>query len=191
MDDPLAQFEDWYAQAQAAAVPQPEAMALATADARGRPSVRMVLLKGWTGRGIEFFTNRGSRKGLELAANPQAAISLYWQPQGRAVRAAGRVTLMTARDSEAYWRSRPLASQSSAWASEQSRPLPSRAALEAKQRDLAAGAASGQLPLPPFWGGYRLRPAWVEFWEHRDDRLHRRLLYSRSGREWRVQELQP
>ena len=191
MDDPLALFETWFAQARSVGVPQAEAMALATADAGGRPAVRMVLLKGWGPRGFEFFSNRQSRKGLELAANPFAALTLYWQPQGRAVRAAGRVTMLSRRESLLYWNSRPLASQASAWVSNQSRRLDSREQLERRQAELIAGADTGRLPLPPFWGGYRLRPDWVEFWEHRDDRLHDRLLYTRRRTGWRREELQP
>ena len=191
MEDPLARFETWFAEARAREIPQAEAMALATADARGRPSVRMLLLKGWGPRGFEFFTNRQSRKGSELAGNPFAALTLFWQPQGRAVRAAGRVTIMSRADSMLYWSSRPLASQASAWASAQSSRLDSRAELERRQADLIARADGGALPLPPFWGGYRVRPDWVEFWEHRDDRLHERLLYTRRRGGWRKEELQP
>jgi len=191
VDNPIVQFETWFAAARSAGVPQPEAMALATADQRGRPSVRMVLLKGWGPGGFEFYTNRLSRKGTELAANPYAALTLYWQPQGRSVRAAGSVRPISARGSLAYWNSRPLASQASAWASAQSTPLESREELEARQTELSASAVEGRLPLPPFWGGYRLRPDWIEFWEHRDDRLHRRVLYSRRNGTWTRGELQP
>ncbi len=191
MENPLDQFEAWFASARAESVPQAEAMALATADARGRPSVRMVLLKGWGPRGFEFFTNRQSRKGKELKVNPFAALTLYWQPQGRSVRAAGRVTIMSRLDSLAYWRSRPLASQASAWASAQSSRLDSREHLVRRQAELVAGAGGGALPLSPLWGGYRLRPSWVEFWEHQDDRLHNRLLYTRRRGGWSIEELQP
>ena len=192
MSDPVQQFEEWFAEARAAGVPQAEAMALATADAQGRPSVRMVLLRGWGDRGFEFYTNRQSRKGSELAVNPHAALTLYWQPLGRAVRAAGPVRAMSAADSVGYWNARPPASQASATVSEQSRPLVgSRQDLEERQERLLAESGGASLPLPDFWGGYRLLPDYVEFWEHREDRLHHRVLHTRTATGWRSEELQP
>jgi pyridoxamine 5'-phosphate oxidase len=182
---------EWYQAAEAAGQPLPEAMALATATPDGRPSVRMVLLKGWDRRGFVFFSNRESRKGSELAANPQAALTVYWDVLGRSVRAAGRVSRTSRRESLAYWVTRPRESQAAAWASAQSRPVASREELEARQRAILERFADRPLQLPPFWGGYRLRPDWVEFWEHRPDRLHHRLLLTRRRGGWRDEILQP
>ena len=189
--DPFEKLDRWYREAEAAGQPQPEAMALATASPDGVPSVRMVLLKGWDARGFTFFSNRESRKGAELAANPQAALTLYWGVLGRSVRAGGRVTLASRRDSLAYWVTRPRESQAAAWASEQSWPIESREELESRYAAILARFAGGPLPLPPFWGGFRLRPDWVEFWEHRANRLHDRLLLTRRRGGWREEILQP
>ena len=141
--------------------------------------------------GFVFFTNRESRKGSELAANPQAALTVYWGVLGRSVRAAGRVSRTSRRESLAYWVTRPRESQAAAWASAQSRPVASREELEERQRAILERFAERPLPLPPFWGGYRLRPDWVEFWEHRPDRLHDRLLLTRRRGGWREEILQP
>jgi pyridoxamine 5'-phosphate oxidase len=189
--DPFERLTEWYRVAVEAGQAQPEAMALATADAAGRPSVRMVLLKGWSPRGFVFFTNRESRKGLELAANPRAALTLYWGVLGRSVRAAGRVSRASRAESLAYWVTRPRESQAAAWASAQSRAIGSRDDLEARYRAILDRFADRPLPLPPFWGGYRLRPDWVEFWEHRPNRLHERLLLTRRRGGWREEILQP
>jgi pyridoxamine 5'-phosphate oxidase len=189
--DPFQTVTDWYRAAEAAGQPQPEAMSLATATPDGRPSVRMVLLKSWDARGFVFFTNRESRKGSELAANPRAALTVYWGVLGRSVRAAGRVSRASRRESLAYWVTRPRESQAAAWASAQSRPIASRAELEARQRAILQRFGGRPIPLPPFWGGYRLRPDWVEFWEHRPDRLHDRLLLTRRRGGWREEILQP
>ena len=189
--DPFGRLDQWYREAEAAGQPQPEAMALATASPDGMPSVRMVLLKGWDARGLTFFTNRESRKGAELAANPRAALTLHWGILGRSVRAAGRVTRASGRESLAYWETRPRESQAAAWASEQSRVIGSREELESRYAAILARFAGGPLPLPPFWGGFRLRPDWVEFWEHRPDRLHHRLLLTRRRGGWREEILQP
>lgn len=189
--EPFERMAEWHRQAVAAGQPLPEAMALATATPDGRPSVRMVLLKGWDARGLTFYSNRQSRKGTELAANPQAAISIYWSVPGRAVRAAGRVSRVSRAESAEYWGTRPRDSQAAAWASAQSRPVSSREELELGQAEVLARFEGRPIPLPPFWGGYRLRPDWVEFWEHRPDRLHDRLLLTRSGSRWLEQRLAP
>ena len=188
--DPLRQFERWFAAAGEAGVEVPEALALATATADGRPSVRMVLLKQADERGFAFHTNYESRKGAELAANPQAALLFHWRPQGRQVRVEGRVERVSAAESEAYFRTRPHGSRLAAWASPQSRPLADRAELERLYAD--ALARHGDDPrLPPHWGGFRLVPDAYEFWEHGDDRLHDRVRYERSDDGWARIRLAP
>ena len=189
--DPFLRMSEWYAEAEEAGQPQPEAMALATATATGEPSVRMVLLKGWDVRGFVFFTNRESRKGMELAANPRAALTLHWSALGRQVRAAGSIARVSRPESVAYWITRPRESQAAAWASAQSRVIGSREELETRYRAILERFSERPLPLPHFWGGYRLRPDWVEFWEHRPNRLHERLLLTRRRGGWRSEILQP
>lgn len=189
--DPYERMSEWYADAERGGQVQPEAIALATATPDSRPSVRMVLLKSWDERGFVFFTNRQSRKGAELASNPWAALTIYWNVLGRQVRAAGRVWRTSRAESIAYWVTRPRESQAAAWASAQSRPIGSRAELEAGYRGVLERYGERPLPLPPFWGGYRLRPDWVEFWEHRPNRLHERLLMTRRRGAWREEILQP
>jgi pyridoxamine 5'-phosphate oxidase len=195
-DDPFVQFAAWYDDAVAQGVLQPDAMVVATATPDGLPSARAVLLRGVDERGFCFFTNFDSRKGIELAVNPSAAIVFHWPEALRQVRVTGRVERVSDEEAGLYWRSRPPASQISAWASAQSTPIASRAALEA-QRDevLAQFADTGDdVPLPPFWGGYRVLPEEIEFWQHRDDRLHDRIVYAREGdgdTGWRRQRLQP
>jgi pyridoxamine 5'-phosphate oxidase len=189
--DPMRQVAAWYSEAQAAGVAQPDAITLATASPDGRPAARMVLLKGLDNHGAAFFTNRESRKGLELAANPRAALVLHWPELGRQVRVEGSVEELTRAEVETYWLTRPRASQIAAWASEQSRPIASRAALDARFAELEARYGEADVPLPPFWSGYRVVPESVELWEHRDDRLHDRVRYERRGSGWRHQRLQP
>jgi pyridoxamine 5'-phosphate oxidase len=189
--DPIRQVVAWLGEAQAAGVKFPETMALATASADGRPSVRMVLLKGADRRGFAFYTNRDSRKGRELAENARAALVLYWQELGRQVRVEGAVEQIGFDESAAYWATRPRASRLSAWASPQSEPVASRAELEAAVAEVAADFPGDELPLPPHWGGYRLLPETIELWEHRDDRLHDRVLYTRVGDGWRLERLAP
>jgi pyridoxamine 5'-phosphate oxidase len=188
--DPLLQFQRWFAAARAAAVPTPEAMALATSSSGGRPSARMVLLKEADERGFCFFTNYESRKGRELADNPRAALLFHWQPLGRQVRIEGGVERLSAGESEAYFRTRPLASRLAAWASPQSRPLADRVALERLYAE-AESRHGDDPPLPPHWGGFRLLPDAYEFWEHGDDRLHDRLRYERDATGWSPARLAP
>lgn len=184
--DPLRQFEACFAEAQRAGVRVPEAMAVATATAEGAPSVRMVLLKEVDERGFVFFTNYESRKGLELEANPRAALLFHWEPLGRQVRVEGPVERVSAADSDAYFASRPVRSRLGAIASRQSRPLADRAELERAVEALPENA-----PRPEWWGGYRLRPERYEFWQHRENRLHDRFLYERDGEGWSILRLNP
>src|SRR5262245_32068447 len=162
-------------------------MTLATATPDGRPSARMVLLKGADERGFAFYTNRESRKGRELAANARAALVLYWQELGRQVRVEGRVEVVGGEESAAYWATRPRGSRLSAAGSPQSDVVPSRAWLEER----VAEVAGTDPPLPPHWGGYRVVPDVVELWQHRDDRLHDRVRYTREGDGWRRERLAP
>ena len=189
--DPLRQLATWLSDAEAAGVPLATAFALATANPDGTPSVRMLLLHGLDVDGLRFFTNRESRKGRELAANPRAAAVFHWPPLGRQVRLAGRVAPLAEEASVAYWRTRPLGSQLAAWASHQGAELDGRATLDARVAELAVRYQGGEVPLPPFWGGYLLAPATIEFWESRPDRLHHRVEFGRSGRSWEERLLQP
>jgi pyridoxamine 5'-phosphate oxidase len=185
--DPLRQFARWFGQAPEAA---PEAMAVATATPDGAPSVRMVLMKGFDERGFVFFTNYESRKALELAANPRAALLFHWL--GRQVRIEGRVERTSREESVAYARSRPRGSQLSALASPQSRPIAGRSELERRVAELAHEHPSGDLPEHPAWGGFRVIPESYEFWEHRPDRLHDRVRFRRGpGGAWIVERLAP
>ena len=187
--DPLRQFAAWFEEAGAAGVRAPEATALATAAADGRPSVRMVLLKGFDERGLVFFTGYESRKGAELAVNPRAALLFYWDPLGRQVRIEGVVERVSEAESDAYFASRPRGAQISASVSPQSRVVESRAALEALAAELEA--RGGELPRPPAWGGFRLAPQTYEFWQHRSNRLHDRLRYRHDGGRWKIERLAP
>ena len=189
--DPLLQFRAWFDQARAAGALDADAMVLATATPDGRPSSRVVLLKGLDERGFAFFTNYHSRKGCELAANPRAALNFYWPELERQVRAEGAVETMTPAESDAYFRIRPRDSQLGAWASPQSELLADRAELEARLAEVAARFAGGEVPRPPHWGGCRLVPEAVEFWQGRPGRLHDRLLYTRTPGGWRRQRLAP
>ncbi|HXR53701.1 MAG TPA: pyridoxamine 5'-phosphate oxidase [Acidimicrobiales bacterium] len=188
--DPIVQFGSWFAEAKDA-VRQPEAIALATVDRAGVPSVRMVLLKGWDERGFVFFTNYASRKGSELAANPHAAFALYWEPLHRQVRVEGGVEPVSETESDRYFATRPRPSQLAAYASQQSQTLAHRAELESAVRHLEAQYAGRDVPRPGHWGGFRLFPTVIEFWQHRENRLHDRFAYRRDGDRWRVDRLAP
>jgi pyridoxamine 5'-phosphate oxidase len=190
--DPIRQFRAWYEHAIAAGVVQPEAMTLATATPDGRPSARVVLLRGFDERGFVFFTNYDSRKGRELAANPWAALVFYWPKVDRQVRIEGEVAKTTPEQSDAYFRGRPRASRLGAWASEQSRVIAGRAELERRLAEVAAQHPKEDVPRPPHWGGYRVVPAVIEFWQDRANRLHDRLRYTRQADGgWRLQRLSP
>jgi pyridoxamine 5'-phosphate oxidase len=189
---PLALVRGWYEEAVAAALPEADGMALATASADGAPSVRFVLLKGIDDDGVRFFTNHESRKGRELAANPRAAVALYWQPLARQVRLEGPVEVLPAADSDAYYASRARGSRIGAWASPQGRPIPSREWLEARVAEAEARYPGEEVPRPPYWGGYLLRPTAVELWQGRPNRLHdrRHFLLGDDG-TWNEERLAP
>jgi pyridoxamine 5'-phosphate oxidase len=189
-DDPLAQLGAWLDDARSTDS-TPHAMTLATADTDGRPSARVVLLQSIDARGVVFFTNRTSRKGRELARNPYASAVLHWWELGRQVRIEGAAEETTDEESTAYWITRPRGSRIAAWASAQSRPLTGRAELDAAVAEAEARFVGDEVPLPPFWGGYRLVPDRMEFWTHRDDRLHDRVLYVREEGAWRRERLAP
>jgi pyridoxamine 5'-phosphate oxidase len=189
-EEPIAQLEAWLAEAREV-VPQPDLMALATADADGRPSARMVLLRGVDVNGITFFTNRDSRKGRELRENPRAAAVVHWWELGRQVRVEGPVEELSDVESRAYWATRPRGSQIAAWASRQSEPLAGRDELDTRVAEAEARFAGGAVPLPPFWGGYRILPDSIELWQHRDSRLHDRVRYERTVGRWRRNRLAP
>lgn len=188
--DPFKQFARWWDEAMNSQLPEPNAMTLATADANGRPAARTVLLKGFDDIGFVFFTNYESRKGTELVANPRASLLFFWPELERQVRIDGDVARVDATESDEYFRSRPLASRIGAWASPQSQVIPGRAWLLARAAEM--GLRHGLSPeRPPHWGGFRVRPFAIEFWQGRPSRLHDRLLYTRAGDAWQRQRLAP
>jgi pyridoxamine 5'-phosphate oxidase len=189
--DPVARFHALLERARRASPFDPTAAALATADRRGRPSVRVVLVKTFDARGFVFHTNRESRKGRELAENPRAALCFHWPALAEQVRAEGEVALLGDAESDAYFATRPRSSRVGAWASRQSEPLGSRDELVAAFREAEARFAGGDVPRPPFWGGYVLRPESIEFWTGAEDRLHHRTLYVRHGDGWETSSLYP
>jgi len=188
--DPLAQLLAWLDEARES-VPQADAMTLATADASGRPSARIVLLRGIDERGLAFFTNLTSRKADELRQNPRAAVVLHWWELGRQVRVEGAVVEVSDEESTAYWKRRPRASQIAGWASPQSQSLADRSDLDARVAEVEERFDGGEVLLPPFWGGYRLVPDSIEFWTHQDNRLHDRIRFIRSGAAWSQERLAP
>jgi pyridoxamine 5'-phosphate oxidase len=189
--DPIEQFKKWFQQAQAAA-PEPNALVLATADKAGRPSARVVLLKGVDERGFTFFTNYESRKGRELAENPHAALVFYWAPMERQVCIRGDVSKLGPDDAEAYFKSRPRGNRLAAWVSKQSQVVPNRAELEERMKEFESRYPDDDIPKPSYWGGYLLAPTQIEFWQGRASRLHDRLCYTKMpGHQWRVQRLSP
>ncbi|MGH3498512.1 MAG: pyridoxamine 5'-phosphate oxidase [Nocardioidaceae bacterium] len=190
--DPVALFGRWLDEAVASGLHEPNAMALATATPDGRPSVRLVLLKGFDRRGFVFYTHDGSRKGRELAANPEAALVFPWHPLSRQVRAEGEVHRVDAAESDAYFASRPRGSQLGAWASPQSSVVADRAELDdAYEREIRRYRADEPVPRPPRWGGYRLQPRMIEFWVGRASRMHDRVRFTRAGDAWTRDRLAP
>jgi pyridoxamine 5'-phosphate oxidase len=188
--DPLKQFGVWMVEAIHAQVPEPTAMHLATADRKGRPSGRIVLLKGVDARGFVFYTNYESRKARDLAVNPAASLTFMWKELERQVRIEGEVEKVSAAESDEYFATRPLGSRIGAWASPQSQPLQNRAWLELRWQELSAQHGESP-PRPPHWGGYRLRPDYMEYWQGRRSRLHDRITYSRLANTWEIVRLAP
>jgi pyridoxamine 5'-phosphate oxidase len=193
MSDPFQRFAAWYAEAVKAIPVDPNAMVLSTVGPGGRPSARVVLLKGFDARGFVFYTNLESRKGRELAAHPAAALTFHFPPLGRQVRVEGVVEKVLPEEADAYFASRPRGSQVGAWASTQSAPLPKRETLESRVAEVDAKYRGQPIPRPPFWSGYRLVPDRIEFWVGRENRLHEREVFVREapGAPWTVQHLYP
>ena len=191
VEDPITQFQRWLDAAIEGGVYEPNAMTLATVGEDGQPSARIVLLKGLDERGLAFYTNKESRKGEQLAANAKAALTFWWGPLERQVRFEGTITDVEAAEADAYYASRPLGSRIGAWASPQSQVVPSRDILDRDEREFNEKFADGEPPRPPHWGGYRLAPACVEFWQGRSSRLHDRLRYRLTGGEWVIERLAP
>jgi pyridoxamine 5'-phosphate oxidase len=189
--DPIVQFHEWFENAVDADLHEPNAMILATAAEDGRPSARTVLLKGYDERGFVFYTNYEGRKADEIEVNPMCALLFYWGELERQIRIEGRASRLSSEESDAYFAGRPRGSRLGAWASEQSRPVEDRSILEERVRALEAEYEGREIPRPPFWGGYRVEPDTIEFWQGRESRLHDRLVYHRSGGRWKIVRLQP
>ena len=184
-------FAEWFREAENAGVDVPETMTLATADGDGAPSARMVLLKAADEEGFVFYSGYVSRKAGELERNPRAALVFYWRPLGKQVRVEGRVERVSEAESAAYFATRPRGSQIAAWASQQSTPLAGREDLDERYAELEREYEGRDVPLPSHWGGFRLRPDAIEFWQHRDNRLHDRIRYTRAREGWRSELLSP
>lgn len=190
--DPYRQFQQWFEQVTESGTPEPNAMALATVSPSGQPSLRTVLLKLYDERGFVFFTNYSSRKAHDIAADPRVAILFFWPAQGRQVKITGTAAKISLAESMKYFATRPRGSQLGAWASPQSQIITSRALLETKFSEMAHKFADGHIPLPSFWGGYRVVPDTIEFWQARKNRLHDRFLYSHDDADtWRIERLAP
>lgn len=189
--DPLELFDAWYAEARTSEINDSNAVALATSDSAGRLGLRMVLLKGHGPDGFVFYTNQEGRKAADIAANPQAALLFHWKSLRRQIRIEGPVTTVTAAEADAYFATRGRDSQLGAWASDQSRPLDSRATFEARFAEMQARFDGGPVPRPPYWSGYRVTPRSIEFWQDREHRLHERRLFTRAGDGWAEGMLYP
>ena len=191
-EGPFEQFEQWFQQAVDAKIDLPDAMTLATATRDGLPSARIVLLRGFDERGLVFYTDYQSQKGQELAENPNAALVIYWRELDRQIRITGTVNTVSREASEEYFRSRPISSQLAALASKQGEVISNRQELECRYKQLMETYRQREIPLPPYWGGFRLSPGWFEFWQGRPNRLHDRLRYThRPGESWKIERLLP
>lgn len=191
LSDPIARFAEIFAQVQKVVLPEPNAMTLATVSADGRPSARVVLLKGFDERGFVFYTNLESRKGRDLIANPYAALCFHWMPLEQQVRVEGRIEKVSDAEADAYFATRPRGAQIGAWASKQSRTLATREELEARVKAVEEKFAGREVPRPPFWSGFRVIPERLEFWQSRQSRLHDRTVYSKQGNKWIIEKLYP